>query len=298
MTPLTLFIDYCCVKGWAQRGCKFYLTLTDAQWLEQHFDGPSQSSSKRQREDSTSPDDASAPKMLQVDTTPTPGGSSVSDTSSGLKATETKQSTKGSYYAVARGKQTGIFRSWPEVQPLIKGVSSPDQRRFDYEHEAMAYLKEKGQEIAEPKTSSSRSKRVCSTQSSPAAAEDHVRSANLSIAVKVLIEQGNQAAGLVAAEELFTNIRDILRTEPGLFDLEHDTDKLDAVKAVLAKQCEAGLAAQTGLELATAEIDVMQARVQELEARADALEKTLVMDEKMRDALWNSVMARDRPKAD
>lgn len=45
-----------------------------------------------------------------------------------------------SFYAVARGRQTGIFGSWSECQEQIKGFSGPKFKKFSTQSEAQEFL--------------------------------------------------------------------------------------------------------------------------------------------------------------
>lgn len=45
------------------------------------------------------------------------------------------------YYAVFQGKQTGVFRSWTEVQPLVSGFSGAVFKKFATLAEAEVYAK-------------------------------------------------------------------------------------------------------------------------------------------------------------
>ncbi len=44
------------------------------------------------------------------------------------------------YYAVANGKQTGIFNSWSVTEPLVKGYRGAKYKSFKTLHEAQQYL--------------------------------------------------------------------------------------------------------------------------------------------------------------
>ena len=54
---------------------------------------------------------------------------------------------KKSFYAVARGRQTGIFRSWAECEASIKGYPS-DFKGFATYEEAAAFLQQKGVSVS------------------------------------------------------------------------------------------------------------------------------------------------------
>ena len=44
------------------------------------------------------------------------------------------------YYAVKVGKRTGIFRTWSEAEPLVKGYSGAKFKSFATKQEAEQYL--------------------------------------------------------------------------------------------------------------------------------------------------------------
>ena len=44
------------------------------------------------------------------------------------------------FYAVAVGLQTGIFTSWAETQPLVRGYSGAKYKKFETRDEAQAFL--------------------------------------------------------------------------------------------------------------------------------------------------------------
>ncbi len=46
------------------------------------------------------------------------------------------------FYAVARGRKTGIFRSWPEAERQVKGFAGARFKSFKTEQEALAFLKD------------------------------------------------------------------------------------------------------------------------------------------------------------
>ena len=43
-------------------------------------------------------------------------------------------------YAVARGRKTGVFHTWPECQAQVKGYKNPVFKGFMTEEEAMEWL--------------------------------------------------------------------------------------------------------------------------------------------------------------
>lgn len=45
------------------------------------------------------------------------------------------------YYAIAKGKQTGIFTSWTEVQPLVNSFPGAIHKSFKLLQDAEQYLK-------------------------------------------------------------------------------------------------------------------------------------------------------------
>ena len=47
---------------------------------------------------------------------------------------------KESFYAVAKGRKIGIFSTWDETHPLVKGFSGAKYKRFDSLSEARAFL--------------------------------------------------------------------------------------------------------------------------------------------------------------
>jgi hypothetical protein len=51
-----------------------------------------------------------------------------------------KRKRKNNFYAVAAGHVPGIYRTWAEVEPLIKGYSGVKQHGFETEVEARAWL--------------------------------------------------------------------------------------------------------------------------------------------------------------
>lgn len=58
-----------------------------------------------------------------------------------LVASASSKKKKPRYYAVAVGHQTGVFTSWPDVAPLIKGFKGAKQQGFDTEEEALQFIK-------------------------------------------------------------------------------------------------------------------------------------------------------------
>lgn len=48
------------------------------------------------------------------------------------------------YYAVAKGKDTGIFGSWDDVKPLVMGFPSAVHKSFPTWQEAAAYMQQRG----------------------------------------------------------------------------------------------------------------------------------------------------------
>lgn len=58
---------------------------------------------------------------------------------------------KKKYYAVRKGKQTGIFESWAVCEPLVKGVEGAEFKSFSTQKECQAYLN--GESPKEAKTS-------------------------------------------------------------------------------------------------------------------------------------------------
>jgi hypothetical protein len=58
------------------------------------------------------------------------------------------------FYAIARGRETGVFLSWEEAEPLVKNFSGARHHRFDTVEEAMQYLDDfDHQVIPEPRIS-------------------------------------------------------------------------------------------------------------------------------------------------
>lgn len=56
-------------------------------------------------------------------------------------AAKTKKKSKQKYYAVARGRETGIFRDWyNEVVPLVSGYSNARYHGFRTLEEAQKWL--------------------------------------------------------------------------------------------------------------------------------------------------------------
>ena len=48
---------------------------------------------------------------------------------------------KNKFYAVARGHQTGIFKSWEQCQKQTRGFKKADYKSFDTKKEAEEWLK-------------------------------------------------------------------------------------------------------------------------------------------------------------
>ncbi|KAK2741271.1 hypothetical protein FQN55_008368 [Onygenales sp. PD_40] len=62
-----------------------------------------------------------------------------------LDAAEEKkilQSPRGDYYAVAYGKNAGIFKDWTDAKAAVEGVDSACHQRFDTELEARRFIEE------------------------------------------------------------------------------------------------------------------------------------------------------------
>jgi ribonuclease HI len=45
------------------------------------------------------------------------------------------------FYAVAKGRKTGIFTSWPEAERQVKGFAGARFKSFKTKEEALAFLK-------------------------------------------------------------------------------------------------------------------------------------------------------------
>ena len=48
------------------------------------------------------------------------------------------------YYAVASGVEPGIYRSWMEIEPLVKGIKGAKFRKFKTKSEAQKYIEDPG----------------------------------------------------------------------------------------------------------------------------------------------------------
>lgn len=61
----------------------------------------------------------------------------------------------GGYYAVARGKQTGVFDNWSTCKENTSGYSNAKFKKFDTKSEAMAFVKsnQSGQGVLKPSSS-------------------------------------------------------------------------------------------------------------------------------------------------
>jgi len=66
------------------------------------------------------------------------------------------------FYAVARGRKTGIFTSWPEAERQVKGFAGARFKSFKTKQEALAFLKDPSY-----KTSGSSSKNFKSDSKTP-----------------------------------------------------------------------------------------------------------------------------------
>ncbi|GAB9472125.1 unnamed protein product [Globisporangium polare] len=55
---------------------------------------------------------------------------------------------EGGYYAIARGRQVGIFATWSEAEAQTKGYSGAKHKKFSTEAEAKAYLAANGASTA------------------------------------------------------------------------------------------------------------------------------------------------------
>ncbi|CAD6190118.1 unnamed protein product [Caenorhabditis auriculariae] len=51
---------------------------------------------------------------------------------------------KGGYYAVARGRNVGVYRTWPECQSQVNGFNNARFKKFDTEAEALRFIAENG----------------------------------------------------------------------------------------------------------------------------------------------------------
>ncbi|OWY92168.1 hypothetical protein PHMEG_00022715 [Phytophthora megakarya] len=47
---------------------------------------------------------------------------------------------KGGYYAVASGRETGVYKSWDSAKAQTNGYSNNQHQRFDTQAEANAYM--------------------------------------------------------------------------------------------------------------------------------------------------------------
>jgi hypothetical protein len=65
------------------------------------------------------------------------------------------------FYAVARGREEGVFLSWEETEPLVKGFRGAVHHRFDSLGEAEAFLEDNDlRRIPEPSISADEAERV------------------------------------------------------------------------------------------------------------------------------------------
>jgi hypothetical protein len=65
------------------------------------------------------------------------------------------------FYAVARGREEGVFLSWEETEPLVKGFSGAVHHRFDSLEEAEAFPEDYDLgRIPEPSISAEEAERV------------------------------------------------------------------------------------------------------------------------------------------
>lgn len=48
------------------------------------------------------------------------------------------------FYSVARGRQTGVFTSWPDCQAQVKGFSGPIFKKFNTKFEAEEHVRQNG----------------------------------------------------------------------------------------------------------------------------------------------------------
>ncbi|KHN74433.1 Ribonuclease H1 [Toxocara canis] len=51
---------------------------------------------------------------------------------------------KGAYYAVARGKKPGVYRTWPECEKQVKGFQGARYKKFSSEREALDFISANG----------------------------------------------------------------------------------------------------------------------------------------------------------
>jgi hypothetical protein len=61
---------------------------------------------------------------------------------SSAAATEAASAGPVQWYAVAVGRETGIFSSWAEVQPLVTGFPGAKHKRFRHQYPAMMWLEQ------------------------------------------------------------------------------------------------------------------------------------------------------------
>jgi ATP-dependent DNA helicase PIF1 len=85
---------------------------------------------------------SSVPRALYKSTTKVTSSQSSSSgpntqTSQDLDSSDTKK-----FYAVAKGRQTGIFNTWSECQPLVVGLKSSLYKKFYSAEEAQQWLRE------------------------------------------------------------------------------------------------------------------------------------------------------------
>ncbi|KAB7506758.1 Ribonuclease H1 [Armadillidium nasatum] len=89
------------------------------------------------------------------------------------------------FYAVAKGKKTGIFTKWPECQEQITGFKGAVYKKFDTEEEANKFVQERGSNIVDKRATKQKNEK----QSSKNSSADRLLTRELS---PTLIEMGRE----------------------------------------------------------------------------------------------------------
>ncbi|KAL7646142.1 UNVERIFIED_CONTAM: hypothetical protein RMT77_003043 [Armadillidium vulgare] len=89
------------------------------------------------------------------------------------------------FYAVAKGKKTGIFTKWPECQEQITGFRGAVYKKFDTEEEANKFVQERGSNIVDKRATKQKNEK----QSSKNSSADRLLTRELS---PTLIEMGRE----------------------------------------------------------------------------------------------------------
>ncbi|ETI52118.1 hypothetical protein F442_04740 [Phytophthora nicotianae P10297] len=123
-------------------GCRYkkFKTQSEAQAFIDAYNGAqSTPKAKRPREESTVADDELRPppaQKLKPNETP----KSTATTANGTQLTDNSKPSGGWWYAVAKGRKTGVFRTWKEAKIQVENFFRASFKKFPTKEEAEAFV--------------------------------------------------------------------------------------------------------------------------------------------------------------